>query len=272
MMRRILIVLAAVSFLIPLYGQDIKVRRIKKIPVEQEAFFPDFGSSKREIIYTGQNHRGLYHYNVRKRRTETIAGRDTVVKSFSPGNNDDILFSVQHGIGSEKRTIHLKHDLRKNSSKEIDSPDSGTTSVRIDGKTIILRSSSGEEKYLAPTGDNYYVWAALSPDNTKILFTAVGKGTFISDLDGNIIAEAGTLNAPVWINNDWVLGMDDKDDGYIVTGSDLFAFHVNSGKTIKITEKTDEIALYPKVSPGGERIIFHNLKGEIFTAKIKVKE
>ena len=199
-------------------------------------------------------------------------GRDTVVKSFSAGSNDDVLFSIQHGIGSDKRTVYLNHDLKNDASKEIDSPDKVRNSVGIDGKIIILRTIHGEENNLAPTGDNYYVWASLSPDNKKILFTAVGKGTFVSDLDGNIIAEAGTLNAPVWINNDWVLGMDDKDDGYIVTSSDLFAVHINSGEKTKITKKTDEIALYPKVSPDSNQILFHNLKGEVFTAKIKIKE
>jgi Tol biopolymer transport system component len=271
-MRRILIVFTAVSFLFPLYGQDIKVRRIKKIPIEQEAFFPDFGSSKKEIIFTGQNHRGLYHYNLRNKNRGTIVGRETVVKSFSAGSNDDVLYSIQRGVGSNKRTMYLNHDLKNDASKEIDSPYKGRNSVGIDGKRIILKTNHGEEKYLAPTGDNYYVWASLSPDNKKILFTAVGKGTFVSDLDGNIILEAGTLNAPVWINNEWVLGMDDKDDGYVITGSELFAVNINSGEKIKITEKTDEIALYPKVSQDGERIMFHNLKGEVFTARIKVKE
>jgi hypothetical protein len=41
---------------------------------------------------------------------------------------------------------------------------------------------------------------------------------------------------------------------------------------MQLSEGTDEIALYPKVSPAGDRIVFQNGKGEIFTMKIKIKE
>lgn len=270
-MKKFCIVITALSFLLPLQSQDIKVRRFKKIPVEQNAFFPEFGSSKSEIIYTGQNHRGLYQYHMRKKNSEMIVSDNTPVKSFSGGEKGTVLFSVQEGIGKDKRIVHQRYDPDYEVIEKIEGAEAAGDIVSVDGRKIILETASGGTIELAPTGDNFYVWASLSPDNKKILFTAVGKGTFVSDLDGNVIADAGTLNAPVWINNDWVLGMDDRDDGHVTTSSDVYAFHLETGKKVEISSKTDQIALYPKASPYGRRIVFHNLKGEVFTVNIRIR-
>lgn len=270
-MKKLCIVIAALSFLLPLQSQDIKVRRIKKIPVEQDAFFPEFGNSKNEIIYTGQNHRGLYQYQMRKKRSEMIVSDNTPVKSFSGGEKGTVVFSVQEGTGKEKRIVHQKYDPENEVIEKIEGAEAIGDIVRVDGRKIILETASGGAIELAPTGDNFYVWASLSPDNEKILFTAVGKGTFISDLKGNVIADIGTLNAPVWINNDWVLGMNDRDDGHVTTSSDVYAVHTETGKKVEISSKTDQIALYPKASPDARRIVFHNLKGEIFTVNIRIR-
>jgi hypothetical protein len=269
--KKFCIVIVALSFLLPLQSQDIKVSRIKKIPVEQDAFFPEFGNSKNEIIYTGQNHRGLYQYRMRNERSEVIVSDNTPVKSFSGGEKGSVIFSVQEGIGKEKRVVYQKYDPENEIIEKIEGFEAAGDIIRVDGQKILLETASGGTKELAPTGDNFYVWASLSPDNKKILFTAVGKGTFVSDLDGNVIADAGTLNAPVWINNDWVLGMDDRADGHVTTSSDVYAFHPETGKKVEITSKTDQIALYPKASPDARRIVFHNLKGEVFTVNIRIR-
>src|SRR5690606_32122909 len=53
---------------------------------------------------------------------------------------------------------------------------------------------NNEKRILQPLGKGNYIWPSLSPDKTKLLFTLAGTGTFVSDLQGNIIAELGYAN------------------------------------------------------------------------------
>ncbi|MEX2371546.1 MAG: hypothetical protein WD578_11105 [Bacteroidales bacterium] len=269
-MKRILFFIVACMIMLPAHSQDIKVRRVKKIPVESKVYAPEFGHNSREILYKGENSKGLYQYNIRKRKTIRVVDDGTRVRSFSAKDDNTIVYSVHKGTGTDKEIEFRKIDPDSDVASAIESDIPVTDNVTVDGKKIILQRNN-DKKELKPTGDNYYVWPSLSPDGQNILFTAVGKGTYVSDLDGNITADIGILNAPVWLNNQWVLGMIDKDDGYVTTHSDVYAVHLETGKKVEISADGEIIALYPKASPDGDRILFHNLKGEVFAVKIRVK-
>ena len=77
-----------------------------------------------------------------------------------------------------------------------------------------------------------------------ILFTATGKGTYICDLKGKILAEFGLLNAPVWYNDNFIAGMYDKDDGHKVISSEIVLISVDGKNKYPISTK-GEIAMYP---------------------------
>lgn len=268
-MKKLILIIPALLFLLPSYAQDIKVRKIKKLPVETTAYFPEFGKNNREILYTGQNHQGLYQYNRCKRKSVEIV-QQTPVKSFERGKNNKIYYTIQEGTGADKKLVRKAYDLKTGEREVVPGEDLEHQEVSVDGNRILLRKEANEVTPLAPTGDNYYIWPSLSPDKTRLLFTAVRKGTFVSDLEGNIIAELGKLNAPGWLNDEWVIGMVDKDDGHVTTSSDIYAVHVPSGRKVEITAGTNEIALYPKASDDADRILFHNLNGEVFIARIRV--
>ena len=144
--------------------------------------------------------------------------------------------------------------------------------AKVDKQEIELTLPGSAPVRIAPAGDVFYIWVSVSPDQQRLLFTAAGKGTYISDLEGNIIADLGTLNAPSWLDNGWILGMNDRDDGHQVVSSDVLAIHVESGKRQNLTAEFREIALYPAASSAADRIAFSNLKGEVFTMKIRIKE
>lgn len=214
-----------------LNAQDIQVRKIKKIPVTKQGYFPSFGLKSHEILLSGADHKVSAVYSTRWRR--------------------------------EKAFIESKQ------LKGTNAP--ATVSVKVDMKTIKLTRTGSETVSLAPVGDYFYVWASLSPEGDKLLFTAAGKGSYVSDLEGQIIAELGVLNDPTWMNNQWVLGMDDKDDGHQVQSSDVISVHVASGLRKNLTAGSKEIAMYPRASEAADRIAFRSPKGELFTMKINIK-
>jgi hypothetical protein len=219
----------------PAEAQDIKVKSIKKIPIEKAVQDYSFGEKSHKIILTGPEGQSVSQYNTRLRRLKLMPEPETKPEASI----------IQTG-----KQVRAKAAGRK---IEISTPEGGTRTI-------------------APVGEYYYIWISLSPDGKRLLFNAVGKGSFISDLEGNILVDLGKLNAPAWIDEKWVLGMDDKDDGHQVTSSEILSVHTPSGIRMQLSEGTDEIALYPKVSPAGDRIVFQNGKGEIFTMKIKIKE
>lgn len=118
--------------------------------------------------------------------------------------------------------------------------------------------------------ESRYLWVSLSPDAQKILFTAVGKGTFVCDLNGKITATLGYLNAPVWYDDKFVVGMQDKDDGQVVTSSKIIMMALD-GKTKKEISSSDEIAMYPTAAASVAKIAYNTLDGKIKIAAIQIK-
>jgi hypothetical protein len=267
--KLIFISLLAFSFTFS-YSQEINVRRIKKLPVKEEAWFPDFGRNKNEILLSGKNYDGLVLYNSICRKTRTISNAQGAGKDFRIDDNGNIIFSettIQNGKKIES------HKIYRTDSKAVENLDdySPERTVKTSGKSISIEVNDETVK-ISPVGDKFYIWTSLSPDRDKIVFTAAGDGTYVSDLQGNIITSLGYINAPVWINNHWVVGMNDVDDGEKIISSDIVAVHIDSGKRENLTKEAGYIAQYPKVSPGGNRIVFHSLDGNIYIMKISLKD
>lgn len=230
-MKRLILFSFVIALIIPVKAQDIKVKSIKKIPVEGEVSDYSFGEKSNKILISGKEGQAISQYNTRFRSLKPMPEADT-----------------------EK--VQSLQKVR----------------ARAAGRKIEVSGPDFDTRTLAPVGEYYYVWITLSPDEQHLLFKAVGKGCFVADLEGNIINELGNLNAPSWMNNQWILGMKDKDDGHQFSSSEIIAVHASSGKTNRLSSKTDEIALYPKASPAGDRIVFRNEKGELFTMKIRIKK
>ena len=142
--------------------------------------------------------------------------------------------------------------------------DTGNSNLVLyeDGNTVTLNLSE----------ESRYLWASLSPDQSKILFTKAGEGTFISDLQGNILLELGNANAPHWSpDGNWIVYMDDKDNGYYYTASEIFVVSADGSKKYQITDTDHEIEMYPQWAPDMNGLIFHTITGIIKIAHLEVE-
>jgi Tol biopolymer transport system component len=144
------------------------------------------------------------------------------------------------------------------------------TYVLLEDLTPVLYKS-GVKQIFKPGGDGSYIWVSLSPDKTKMVYYLVGKGTFVSDLDGNVLASIAKLNAPKWLNNQLIIGMDDTDDGYRVITSELIAFSITTGKRFDLTSTNERNEMYPYPFPDGKRIAFKTSEGKLYIMNVKVK-
>jgi len=251
-------------------AQNLKAGRIKKVKTETAGYFPSFGPGNKEIVFTGLQNQGLTLLNIKTGKESRITDETVNSSSIHITADNKIIYTLRGGT-KENQVIKAYNTL-SGINEEVSSPSVNRPEVTGKGKKMIYTGPMDNAKELTPFGDVFYLWPSMSPDNTKILFTAATKGSYVCDLEGNIIAELGTLNAPSWINNEWVLGMQDTDNGETIQASKVLAIHVASGKTVDITGKSDVIAVYPKASQDGRKIVFQNPAGELFITRIVFKK
>lgn len=135
------------------------------------------------------------------------------------------------------------------------------------GLTVL---NNGVIMVINPKGSANYVWVSLSPDKSRVLFTATGKGTFSCNLNGSGIIDYGYLNAPKWSKNgDYIIGMVDEDDGQKFTKSDIVMVSADGSSRKNLTKKIKTIALFPDISPDEKTMIFNDEKGVLYKMNIK---
>lgn len=285
-----------------LSAQTIKIKKQSEIQLKTQAFYPTFNSDGDKLLFSAESYKGLCMYDFNTKQVKEISHTqnagyypvfgDDDTKIFYRNTNFenriryDALESFDLATNRSVQMLPMQRNMRQAQSyhngvlvltgKYLVKSTFGKTT-----KTLPVYASSedlniyvyrnGEKKQLRPlSGDNSYIWVSLSPDNKKILFTAVGKGTCICDLNGNIIAKLGYLNAPVWYNDDFVVGMQDKDNGQFIVSSSILIKSID-GKTTKQISPTSQIAMYPTASSKGGKIAYNTAKGKLILTEIEIR-
>jgi hypothetical protein len=267
MKKLILLSLLVICFQ-ALISQNLTITKNSPILIDHQAFFPTFGNSSNQILYTGENSKGLYHYNLNTNTETFITDAPGAIHNALITSSGDIIFSNVKFVDGKRTVKQKKFNTSKGKFTSLESKDIPQISVKSKGKSILVSTQEKTEE-IKPLGDLYYIWVSLSPDNSKLLFTVAGKGTYTSDLKGQNIQELGYVNAPVWLNNEWVVGMNDTDNGEIIISSDIIAVHTHSKKKINLTESDNKIEQYPFVSGDGTKIVYHTLSGEIYILEVE---
>ncbi len=305
-MKKLLVILFfAVTVL---QAGNIKVVQTRKLTDESQGgfFHPKFSPDGKAVFFTSDNYRGLWKLNLQNGSIEQInnyygagykfqisAGgeklyfRTTIIKNrrryhslieynLKQRNEKIIENEVRNlsvpRITKESVVFYRKNDeLKFLKNRLAKSEDLKKPLVYIENRNLIL-VHNGIKKKLNPLGNGIYLWPSLSPDGQKVLFTLGGKGTFISDLNGNILVELGYANYPKWSpDGKWILFMRDKDNGYDYTESDLYVSDKDGRETFKLTDTKNEIEMFGEWSPDGTEIVFHNNRGEIYLLKLKIE-
>jgi len=282
-------------------AQTITIK--KTYPMEQKGFHPKFNSNGNLLAFTSESYTGLDVYNfpdksIVKISEETGAGYQPV---FS--NNNEKVFYKSLTYDSKLRKEGVKsYDLAQKTRIEMLEPRRDMKQLQtfengfvVFADTKLLKATIGKTAAPAPNyiwsdgnnlniyknnkihrlnpvkGANGYVWASLSPNGKMILFTAAGQGTFVCNLDGKIIAELGYLNAPVWYNDIFVVGMQDKDDGQFVTESKILIKSLD-GKIEKIVSASKHIAMFPATASAVGKVAYNTIDGDIYVVELEISK
>ena len=134
-------------------------------------------------------------------------------------------------------------------------------------------SVAGISGFLFMGGSVYYAYAYIGDTAGhltlfgSVLFTAVGKGTYICDINGKILHTLNYLNAPVWYDENHVAGMVDKDDGHVLTSSTVQLVNIRSNARTQVS-RNGEMAMHPSASTG--KIAYHTTDGKIIVATVAI--
>jgi Tol biopolymer transport system component len=306
-MKKILIFIVIVIVSQITFAQKVTIleNRIIAKSTGEGNYFPTISSDGSKVVYSATNYIGLVLLDLKT--NENVKLTEMAGAGYDPVFDVDeniIYYRTDEFIQNRKFSSIVAQDLKSKKTKTILSKQRGMSTpklingqlvytsddkmsrtrvkeagkvrgnekdifVDIDNQKIALYTN-GIKKILAPKGEGNYIWPRLSPDKTKLLFTYAGFGTFVCNLDGKILSDLGYINSPNWLNNEYVIGMDDKDDHEKVTSSDILLVSAKGDFRKKLTDTPKEIEMYPTCSQNN-KITYHTEKGDIYLMTIEIQ-
>ena len=297
MMRKVLFALA-LGFSMSSMAQVLEVTSIDKVNLPDRAAVAAISPQGDYLLLTSATNQGLIKYDLttnesRVLSTASSAGHNvkispdgqTVVYRESTFNNKHLrqssLKSVNLTTGATQELVKPTRDLQgysvdatsaaavnkgKYSSKAIGAAKAQKVPVLSIDKGQLMITINGKTRQLSPNGTQFsYMWPSLSPDGTKVLFYQAAHGAYVCDLDGSNVRKVGQMRAPVWYDNNTIVGMMDKDDGEFIYASTIVAATLDGATQVLTDDAT--IAMYPHASAG--KIAFSTPAGEAYIINVK---
>lgn len=295
-MRKILLLMALASQLG--FAQKLQVKSVEMIKATAQGGFyhPRFSPNGDYLLTSKVNYSGLKMYSFADSGLKTITEDPGAGYGTQISEDGNTIFYKKSELRKNLRyTSLVSYSKKTDIAKEIVAPTRKPLTVNLKGGALVyvkgnkmIKSKSiknaqqkvmvicvedrkmalyvdGEKTILTPNGeDASYIWPSVSPDQKHIVYTVVSKGTFVCDILGNDIASLGKLSAPVWLDNQWVVGMDDKDNGEKLISSTLVAATADGKVRQTIEAPEGKMAMYPAASADGKRIAFNTENGELF--------
>jgi Tol biopolymer transport system component len=247
-----------------LYSLDVRLKKVQKVTeLPGAGFQPCFSPDGSKIYFrtdeyvSMKRYSSLSEFDVRTGTTEIIENKTREITTPVIAGNQ-LIYLVE---GKQKGKVVGSANIK-----------SIATNVYIILENLIpVLYINGIGKQITPNGEGNYIWVSLSPDKTRILYNFGGRGTFVSSLDGKIIADLGRFQAPQWLNDQIIVGMNDHDDGYRVLSSDIICYSLSTKQLTNLTSTSDNIEMYPMPFADGNRIVYQTIKGELFIMDLSIK-
>lgn len=306
MNRKIFIVLYLV-ILSTINAQFIEVVETKLIEFSNDgdAFYPKFSKDDKNIVFSSSSYKGLNSYSLESGEIVNITQK--LGAGYNPIITDDKILFRSYEIKSGKklhsiysinlkdRTQELLVEKKRNLKLPLQNLNANLIYIEksipnfITGVDKILEKDNLANKavfvednnlYLAaesktlinPLGKGVYVWESISNDGKNLLFTFGNKGTFLTDLDGNILTNIKEAHYPRFSpNGRYISYMLDKDNGHNYISSDIYVYSIEQDKSVQITNTEAKIEMYPEWSNSGDNLVFNTTKGEIYISKLLIE-
>ena len=277
------------------FAQLVEIQSIDKIDlpegvsVNQATISPD-GSF---VVFSQNTKGGLHKMDLASKEINMISAN---------GNSFDLKIAADGTVVfRESRTAENK--LRYTSLKAVDARGvettlvaptrdlngfavNGTNVMTVDNNKVEAKSLNGgaavqmpvasirygqlciDGKVISPNGQEgaSYLWPSISPNGTKVCYYLATKGCYVANIDGSNPVYIGQLRATKWLDDLTVVGMNDLDDGSVVTSSKLIAASIDGQVKQELTVD-ESMAMFP--STNGKRIAYSTPMGDLFIINLK---
>ncbi|MBR6640347.1 MAG: hypothetical protein IKL35_08320 [Muribaculaceae bacterium] len=277
------------------FAQLVEIQSIDKIDlpegvsVNQATISPD-GSF---VVFSQNAKGGLHKMDLASKEINMISAN---------GNSFDLKIAADGTVVfRESRTAENK--LRYTSLKAVDARGvettlvaptrdlngfavNGTNVMTVDNNKVEAKSLNGgaavqmpvasirygqlciDGKVISPNGQEgaSYLWPSISPNGTKVCYYLATKGCYVANIDGSNPVYIGQLRATKWLDDLTVVGMNDLDDGSVVTSSKLIAASIDGQVKQELTVD-ESMAMFP--STNGKRIAYSTPMGDLFIINLK---
>ena len=297
---RIKLFMAALLCVFLSNAQDVKIVRHEQLlkGVESQCYNPVLSPDGQKVLFTQSDYEGLNVYDIADDVVTPLASDR--LAGFSPAFSKDgksvyflsqtrenmLVYREMKSVnldGTEMSTVMGKsrgmlHPVAvdggvvtvSDNGRKLKAKSNGGTYAYSAGKKIVV-VKNGIEKKIAPVPTKYtYIWESLSPDGTKILFYAGGKGAYICDLDGNLVAELGKYTSPAWCGNDYVVAVNATHDGHQYETSQIVLLKVDGSYKKELTAPVS-MSMHPTASASGDRITYNTIDGRLFLMDLRIK-
>lgn len=304
MKRAIFAFLALASVAIAIAQQPLRIKKTEQIAATRGKQWnhPRFSPSGALIYFTDQDGNGIWEYSLRTKQTRRITADRKSGLAFSISEDGkSIVYRRTLGSGRSRRQEVVLMNLARRRASVLASgrdvsapvfslntpvytlnsktkglpPATARAAVAVLGieNTKIALTVGSTKQLLDPYNNGSYVWPALSPDRNRIVAYEMDRGAFVCDLDGTNLVPLGRRNAPSWTRSgNWIVYMDDRDDGHRLLSSDLWAISPDGKVSVQLTTTRQAFELNPDCSPAENKIVCNTADGSIIVLEYEEQQ
>lgn len=258
-------------------AQLLEVVSTELVASKAEAKVAAFSPSGDYLLLTNTSHQGLQRIDFVSKQITPITSADGAgynVKVAQDGKQivyREVVTDANQVRHSNIVRLNLAGKQRQMVAKNQRSLEAMTVEAERPSFSVkdrqLMMTVNGETKVFSPNGQQYsYHWASLSPNGKKVSYYISAVGCFVCDIDGKNIQFIGhNILAPVWYNDNILVGCDTKDNGEVVLESVIVAYSLDGKK--QVLTNGEQIAVFPQAANG--KIAYSTSEGEIYIMNVK---
>ena len=229
------------------------------------------------LLLTNTSHQGLQSMDLASKTLTTISRAEGAGYNVQVSQDGKQVVYREVTLDAKKNRMStvVRHDMAARQGQVVAKKQQHLAAMVADAERPsfsvkdrqLMMTVNGETKVFSPNGQQYsYHWASLSPNCKKVAYYISAVGCFVCDIDGSNIQFIGhNCLAPVWYNDNILVGCDTKDNGEVVLESVIVAYSLDGKK--QVLTNGEQIAVFPKAANG--KIAYSTSEGEIYIMNVK---
>ena len=258
-------------------AQLLEVSSTQLVTSKADAKVAAFSPNGDYLLLTNTSHQGLQSMDLASKTLTTISRAEGAGYNVQVSQDGKQVVYREVTLDAKKNRMStvVRHDMAARQGQVVAKKQQHLAAMVADAERPsfsvkdrqLMMTVNGETKVFSPNGQQYsYHWASLSPNGKKVAYYISAVGCFVCDIDGSNIQFIGhNCLAPVWYNDNILVGCDTKDNGEVVLESVIVAYSLDGKK--QVLTNGEQIAVFPKAANG--KIAYSTSEGEIYIMNIK---